>query len=282
MTDHQPPGWLPRSGQYLPTGSAAGERPRRIGFVPRHQRKTALFAGAGSELLSPIVRGAAVDRAMTANVNHARHGLEYIGTATAVGPYCLVIMSVENLGYTRISFASRLEDDDPDHGSLSELLADVTYQAVDMTAQARRTGQSWDPRTPLDGLVLRSDPFNRSTKLIGVGVSILDMPQEPWATIKERWHKATAGERRIEAGRTGGQGKIVLLDGTAVHFVRRPMVGEEVYATSTIDQHLRTSTLEPELVTRATELGDFTWLQLRELLEVFLANESAQSLQKTI
>ena len=202
-----------------------------------------------------------------ANRNHVRAGLENLGTARACGPYCLTLVSVERRGFARISLASRLDDDDPDHYDLAEMLADVYGEARAKRTEARRAGRRWDPRTPLEGIVLRSEEINEHTELIGVGVSMLDLPDLPWAVAKRSWEKTWQGDRAMASTKLGGQTKLWLADGTAIQTVRHEDTPDEINTTAVVDI-ARTARLDPDLVTRDTAQGDLTWQLLKQLLDV--------------
>lgn len=219
------------------------------------------------EPISSTMRGQIVDRMIRINTSHALQAADRLGTKLAVGPHCLALFSIDNIPgrYQRLSTATRLILDGEDAENLPDLLRDLTARAREKIAEARATGRRWEPRTPLTGLVLRSEEFSADTPFIGIGVSTLDTPEIPWARAKQNVTGADGLHLR-------GQGLIYLHDGTAVHVVRRAQMASgqhEITATRRVDSQYP-SRRDEHLIERATHHGDESWELMRRLHEVLL------------
>jgi len=232
------------------------------GLPPEQQRRR-----PESEAINSTVRGQIVDRMIRINTSHALQAADRLGTKLAVGPHCLALFSIDNTPgrYQRLSTATRLILDGEDAESLPELLRDLTARAQEKIAEARGQGRRWEPRTPLTGLVLRSEEFSDQTLYVGLGVSTLDMPDLPWSRARQRVTSADGLHLR-------GQGLIYLDDGTAIHLLRRAQMSSgqhEITASRRVDSQYPTRRDE-HLVARAAHEGDESWELMRHLHEVLL------------
>jgi len=213
------------------------------------------------------MRGQIVDRMIRINTSHALQAADRLGTKLAVGPHCLALFSVDNTQgrYQRLSTATRLILDGEDAESLPDLLRDLTARAREKIAEAYAQGRRWEPRTPLTGLMLRSEEFSEETAYIGLGVSTLDTPEVSWSQARQRITSADGLHLR-------GQGMIYLDDGTAMHVVRRAQMASgqhEITASRRVDSQYP-SRRDEYLIERATHNGDDSWELMRSLHEVLL------------
>ena len=227
----------------------------------QHQRRPE------SEAISSTVRGQIVDRMIRINTSHALQAADRLGTKLAVGPHCLALFSVDNVPgrYQRLSTATRLILDGEDAENLPDLLRDLTSRAREKIAEAHGQGRRWEPRTPLTGLVLRSEEFSEQTPYIGLGVSTLDTPDIPWSRAKQRVTSADGLHLR-------GQGLIYLDDGTAIHLVRRAQMSSgqhEITASRRVDSQYP-ARRDEHLISRSAHQGDESWELMRNLHEVLL------------
>ena len=219
------------------------------------------------EPISSALRGQIVDRMIRINTSHALQAADRLGTKLAVGPHCLALFSIETVPgrYQRLSTATRLILDGEDAENLPDLLRDLTARARERIAEAHAAGQRWEPRTPLTGLVLRSEEFGENTPYIGLGISTLDTPELPWRRAKQSVTGADGLHLR-------GQGMIYLNDDTAVHLVRRAQMASgqhEITASRRVDSQYP-SRRDEHLIERASHQGDHSWELLRQLHEVLL------------
>jgi hypothetical protein len=257
------PGWQPPyqgAAEFPQEYSAAPVRDSAPPPEPvAHQRR------AEGEPISSTLRGQLVDRMIRINTSHALQAADRLGTKRAVGPHCLALFSVDSTGdrYQRLSTATRLILDGEDAESLPDLLRDLASRAREKIAEAHAQGRRWEPRTPLTGLVLRSEEFTEDTPYIGLGVSTLDTPELLWSRARLRVTAADGLHLR-------GQGLIYLHDGTAVHVVRRAQMARgqhEITANRRVDSQYP-SRRDEYLVERATHHGDESWELMRNLHEV--------------
>jgi hypothetical protein len=219
------------------------------------------------EPVSSTIRGQVVDRMIRINTSHALQAADRLGTKLAVGPHCLALFSIDTIPgrYQRLSTATRLILDGEDAESLPDLLRDLTARAREKISEAHAKGRRWEPRTPLTGLVLRSEEFSENTTYIGLGVSTLDTPEIPWSRARQSVTGADGLHLR-------GQGMIYLHDDTAVHIVRRAQMASgqhEITASRRVDSQYP-SRRDEHLIERATHHGDESWELMRHLHEVLL------------
>jgi hypothetical protein len=217
--------------------------------------------------ISSTMRGQIVDRMIRINTSHALQAADRLGTKLAVGPHCLALFSIDNVPgrYQRLSTATRLILDGEDAENLPDLLRDLTARAREKIAEAKAAGRHWEARTPLTGLVLRSEDFSADTPFIGLGISTLDTPEIPWSLAKQSVTGADGLHLR-------GQGMIYLHDGTAVHVVRRAQMASgqhEITASRRVDSQYP-SRRDEHLIERAAHQGDQSWELMRRLHEVLL------------
>jgi hypothetical protein len=220
-----------------------------------------------SESISSTMRGQIVDRMIRINTSHALQAADRLGTKLAVGPHCLALFSVDQAPsrYQRLSTATRLILDGDDAENLPDLLRDLTDRAREKIAEGYASGRRWDPRTPLTGLVLRSEELDEATTYIGLGVSTLDTPGLPWSRARQRVTGADGLHLR-------GQGLIYLQDGTAMQVIRRAQMASgqhEITASRRVDSQYP-SRRDEYLIERATHHGDESWELMRHLHEVLL------------
>jgi hypothetical protein len=220
-----------------------------------------------AEPVSSTIRGQVVDRMIRINTSHALQAADRLGTKLAVGPHCLALFSIDNIPgrYQRLSTATRLILDGEDAESLPDLLRDLTARAREKISEAHAKGRRWEARTPLTGLVLRSEEFSENTAYIGLGVSTLDTPEIPWSRARQSVTGADGLHLR-------GQGMIYLQDGTAVHIIRRAQMASgqhEIMASRRVDSQYP-SRRDEHLIERATHHGDESWELMRHLHEVLL------------
>jgi hypothetical protein len=213
------------------------------------------------------MRGQIVDRMIRINTSHALQAADRLGTKLAVGPHCLALFSVDQAPsrYQRLSTATRLILDGDDAENLPDLLRDLTDRAREKIAEGYASGRRWDPRTPLTGLVLRSEELDEATTYIGLGVSTLDTPGLPWSRARQRVTGADGLHLR-------GQGLIYLQDGTAMQVIRRAQMASgqhEITASRRVDSQYP-SRRDEYLIERATHHGDESWELMRHLHEVLL------------
>ena len=220
-----------------------------------------------AEPISSTIRGQVVDRMIRINTSHALQAADRLGTKLAVGPHCLALFSIDTIPgrYQRLSTATRLILDGEDAESLPDLLRDLTARAREKISEAHAKGRRWEPRTPLTGLVLRSEEFSEGTAYLGLGVSTLDTPEIPWSKARQSVTGADGLHLR-------GQGLIYLHDGTAVHIIRRAQMASgqhEITASRRVDSQYP-SRRDEHLIERAKHHGDESWELMRHLHEVLL------------
>jgi len=170
----------------------------------------------------PRARGALVDRFITVNATHATYAADRVGTRDDLCEHGLVLLSIDlsDTAYP-VSVATRLALSDEHNEDLDAVLASLTRFVAEQTAEARKSRRSYDPRTPVLGapaVVGYSQPLSPSMSYVGVGVSTLDTPEQPWRQMKGSVEKNSGLHLR-------GQGYLYLADGTIVHFVRSAQVG---------------------------------------------------------
>jgi hypothetical protein len=236
--------------------------------APAQQQQQPWTQHPDGEPISSTMRGQIVDRMIRINTSHALQAADRLNTKLAVGPHCLALFSIDaGAGrYQRLSTATRLILDGEDADSLPDLLTDLAARAQEKVAEARGAGRRWEPRTPLTGLVLRSEEISDTTEYVGLGVSTLDTPEIPWSRAKQSVTGADGLHLR-------GQGLILLRDGTAVHIVRRAQMASgqhEITASRRVDSQYP-SRRDEHLVDRAAHQGNHTWELMRRLHEVLLA-----------
>jgi hypothetical protein len=257
-----PPSWQP---PYQGAVEFQRDYPQAPAWEPAPPPEPAAPKRPEGEPISSTMRGQVVDRIIRINTSHALQAADRLGTKLAVGPHCLALFSIDTVSgrYQRLSTATRLILDGEDAESLPDLLRDLTARAHEKVAEARAEGQRWEPRTPLTGLVLRSESFDENTAYIGLGVSTLDTPEIPWSRAKQSVTGADGLHLR-------GQGMIYLHDGTAVHVVRRAQMASgqhEITANRRVDSQYQ-SRRDEHLIERATHQGDESWGLMRQLHEV--------------
>ncbi|HEU4346339.1 MAG TPA: hypothetical protein VFR35_01000 [Actinoplanes sp.] len=269
----EPGGWQPPRQPTSPEGQGgwrsyaeehAWEQPAPYQQVPLPQQPS---EHRESEPLDPMIRGQIAERMIRMNTSHALAAADRLGSKTAIGPHSLALFSVEfSPGrYVRLSTATRLVLDGEDADSLPELLGDLTSRAYEKIAEAREQNRRWDPRTPLTGLVLRSEEVTENTTYVGLGVSTLDTPEVPWSRTKLRITGADGLHLR-------GQGYIYLGDGTAIHIVRRAQMAaghHEITANRRVDSQYQSRRAD-YLTDRAEQQGERIWDLLRDLHEVLM------------
>ncbi|AGL13789.1 hypothetical protein [Actinoplanes sp. N902-109] len=185
----------------------------------QQQQPQPLHPVAEPQGLPASVRGRALDRAMQVNASHARNAADRIGTRDALGEHALVLFSVDETARPfRLSVATRLDYEEHRGENLPALLQALGQHAWNQIQAAYRTGKRWDPRTPMDGLVLRSDPVTPETEYIGLAISTLDTPTAPWHDLKRSVSSA-------DGLNLSGQGYLYLRDGTAMYFLRAAQTG---------------------------------------------------------
>jgi hypothetical protein len=165
------------------------------------------------------VRGRTLERALQVNAAHARNAADRLGGRDALGEHALILFSADfTVRPFRLSTATRLDYERSGGESLPELLASLADHAAAQLRDATRSGRRWDPRTPLEGIVLRSDPVTTGTDYVGLAVSTLDTP-------RRAWHRAKRHVTSADGLNLPGQGFIYLNDGTGMHFLRSPQMG---------------------------------------------------------
>lgn len=257
------PSWQPPRQATSPEGQGA----RRSPYLEELVWDSAAHRHREPEALDPQVRGQITERMIRMNTSHALAAADRLGTKTAIGPHSLALFSVEVAPgrYPRLSTATRLVLDGEDAENLPDLLADLTARAHEKINEARTQNRRWDPRTPLTGLVLRSEEISEETAYLGLGVSTLDTPELPWSRIK-------LGISSADGLHLRGQGFIYLRDGTVVHIVRRAQMSSghhEITSNRRIDSQYP-SRRDDYLMEKAEQQGERTWDLMRQLHEVLM------------
>lgn len=257
----EPPSWQPPRQAPSPEGQR-GRAPyaEDPGWDAAHRHRE-------PEPMDPQVRGQIAERLIRMNTSHALAAADRLGTKTAIGPHSLALFSVDAAPgrYARLSTATRLVLDGEDAENLPDLLADLAARAQEKIAEGRALGQRWDPRTPLTGLVLRSEEITENMTYLGVGISTLDTPEAPWSRLK-------LGISSADGLHLRGQGFIYLVDGTAVHIVRRAQMSaghHEITSTRRIDSQYA-SRRDDYMLEKAEQQGDRIWELMRNLHEVLM------------
>lgn len=255
------PSWQPpfQGAADLPSAWRTPYAEEPVWPAPSHQRD--------GEALNPAVRGQIAERMIRMNTSHALAAADRLGTKTAVGPHSLALFSVDLVPgrYARLSTATRLVLDGEDADNLPELLHDLTARAYEKITEAREENRRWDPRTPLTGLVLRSEELTERTAYVGLGISTLDTPEIPWSRAKQ-------GITGADGLHLRGQGMIYLNDGTAVHIVRRAQMAaghHEIVANRRLECQYP-SRRDDYLIEKAEQQGDRIWDMMRQLHEVLM------------
>ena len=258
----EPPVWQPPRQATSPEGPGVRRVPyaEEPGWDAAHRHRE-------PEPMDPQVRGQIAERMIRMNTSHALAAADRLGTKTAIGPHSLALFSVDAAPgrYARLSTATRLVLDGEDAENMPELLSDLAARAQEKIAEARALNQRWDPRTPLTGLVLRSEELTENMVYVGVGISTLDTPEIPWSRVKSGISSADGLHLR-------GQGFIYLTDGSAVHIVRRAQMSaghHEIVSTRRIDSQYP-SRRDDYLLEKAEQQGDRIWELMRHLHEVLM------------
>jgi hypothetical protein len=171
--------------------------------------------------LPALLRGRVVDRLISVNASHAGHAADNVRTKDDLCEHAIALFSADPTDQSiTISTATRLSLSDSDNANLADVLTSLTRVVEQKLAEAGEQGRPWDPRTPLTGLVNRSEDLRRSMVYVGVGVSTLDTPEQPWRQMKNSVDRRDGLQLR-------GQGYLYLADGTTVHFVRAAQLGNQ-------------------------------------------------------
>jgi hypothetical protein len=175
------------------------------------------------EAVPAAVRGRTLERALQVNASHARNAADRLGGRDALGEHALILFSADFTDSPfRLSTATRLEFEQSGGENLTDLLNSLADHAGAQLREATRTGRRWDPRTPLEGIVLRSDPVTAGTEYVGLAVSTLDTP-------RRTWHRAKRHVTSADGLNLPGQGYIYLNDGTGMYFLRSPQMGDNAH-----------------------------------------------------
>jgi len=220
-------------------------------------------------LLSASVRGRALDRSIQVNASHARNAADRIGTRDALGEHALILFSVDETARPfRLSTATRLDYEEHRGEDLPGLLHALTTHAWNQIQGAHRSGRRWDPRTPMDGLVLRSDEVTPETEYIGLGISTLDTPSATWHDTKRTVTSA-------DGLNLAGQGYVLLKDGTAMYFLRQSQMGghsgQHTIITNRPVHSIYRPRLDNELIFNASLQETTVWQGLEKLHHVLMS-----------
>ncbi|WP_067494384.1 hypothetical protein [Actinoplanes sp. TFC3] len=243
--------------------------------TPPHQAQNysqPLHPAAEPQGLSASVRGRALDRAIQVNASHARNAADRTGTRDALGEHALILFSVdESARPFRLSTATRLDYEEHRGEDLPALLNELSNHAWNQIQTAYRTGKRWDPRTPMDGLVLRSDSVTPETEYIGLAISTLDTPTAPW-------HETKRNVTSADGLNLAGQGYVFLKDGTAMYFLRAAQVGgtgggsgQHVIITNRVVHSIYRPRLDNDLPGNATPRDAPVWQGLEKLHHVLMS-----------
>lgn len=171
-----------------------------------------------------LTRGRVVDRLVSIGALHAQHGADLIRTRKEVCEHAFAQFSVTpNDNNAPVGASTKLAHSDEKNADLLNYLHSMTRFVIDMTEQARRSRQRYDPRVAVlsgPAMANRTDNFHPSMHYVGVGVSTLDTPEMPWQQMK-------AGVTKNDALRLRSQGYLYLADGTFVHILRESQQGEK-------------------------------------------------------
>jgi hypothetical protein len=273
--------WEPQRGTTAwdqPTGMPAWEP--EPGPVPREQPDNRHFPRPGPDTppepprvpgpesaagpdLPALLRGRVVDRLLSINASHAGHAADNIRSKDDLCEHAVALFSVDSAdGSHTLSTATRLSLSDSSNAHLLDVLTSLNRVVEQKLAEAAELGRPWDPRTPLTGLVNRSETLHRSMTYIGVGISTLDTPEQPWRQMKTSIDRHSGLHLR-------GQGYLYLSDGTTVHFVRAAQLGgrsgqHQITADRVIHsqyQYRRNS----DMLAYANQRTFLVWEQLRRL-----------------
>lgn len=223
----------------------------------------------GPAVVTPAVRGRALDRAIQVNASHARNAADRLGTRDALGEHALMLFSVDGTERPfRLSTATRLDYEEHGGENLPAMLRELANHAGQQIRAARQAGRRWDPRTPMEGLVLRSDPVSAETEYVGLGISTLDTPAVPWNNAKRSLTSA-------DGLNLSGQGYLYLIDGTAMYFLRAAQMSgtheQHLILTNRVVQSTYRSRLDNGLLPGAAPDAALVWQGLEQLNNVLMS-----------
>ncbi|GAA2492705.1 hypothetical protein [Winogradskya humida] len=225
---------------------------------------------AEDSAITPSVRGRTLDRSIQVNASHARNAADRIGTRDALGEHALILFSVDGTARPfQLSTATRLDYEEHRGEDLPAMLTSLTNHAWTQIQAAHRTGKRWDPRTPMDGLVLRSDPVTPQTEYVGLAISTLDTPVAPWHELK----RTVTGADGLNLA---GQGYVLLKDGSAMYFLRAAQMsggsGQHLIVTNRPVHSIYRPTLDNELLFNASLEQTLIWQALEKLHHVLMSS----------
>ncbi|MFI5938549.1 hypothetical protein [Actinoplanes sp. NPDC051494] len=227
------------------------------------------FSEPDPTALSASVRGRTLDRTIQVNASHARNAADRIGTRDALGEHALILYSVDETARPyRLSTATRLDYEEHRGEHLPALLHELTNHAWTQIQAAQRSGRRWDPRTPMEGLVLRSDEITPETEYIGLGISTLDTPTASW-------HDTKRSVTSADGLNLPGQGYVYLKDGTAMYFLRAAQTsgnsGQHTIITNRPVHSIYRPRLDNELLYNASLQDTAVWQGLEKLHHVLMS-----------
>jgi hypothetical protein len=214
---------------------------------------------------SALLRGRFADRLISVNAAHAGHAADLIRTRDDLCEHALVLYSAspfQEAGH-EVSIATRLSLSDNENADILGWLNGLCRVVEQRLHEAGRHDQRWDPRTPLTGLVSRSEDLSPQMIYMGVGVSTLDTPEQPWRQMK-------SGVERYSGLRLRGQGYLLIDDDTTIHLVRAPQVGAQagqhrIIANQAIETQYRNWIRQPDMMAAADQRTSQIWELMRRL-----------------